>query len=128
MRGRLKFLISFKHGRQSLPVILLISSFLYLETTSPALSADPVSIAVVFSSSEYHMKTVTLKGTVTQVRPVPPHFSQFGESRVEGSYTFTLEDSTGTIEAEVPRQVFPPPSTRDCRGRPYCDGRLDPQI
>ncbi len=92
-------------GRQNKPVLLLISVFLYLATISPVLSAEPISIATVFSSAEYHLHSVTLQGIIKQIRPVAPHFGRL--CRVQGSYTFTLEDSTGSIDVEVPGTCWP---------------------
>ena len=91
-----------RHGR---PTILFISSFLYLGIISPVLSAEPISTATVFSSAEYHLHSVTLQGTVTQIRPAPPHLGRY--CRIEGSYRFTLEDATGAIEVEVPGTCLP---------------------
>lgn len=100
-----KLLIGFRDSRQSRPVILLILSFLYLGTISPVLSAEPTSIAKLFSFPEYHLHSVTLQGTVKHVRPVPPHLGRL--CLIQGSYRFTLEDPTGSIEVEVPGTCSP---------------------
>src|SRR5207249_6291242 len=64
-------------------------------------ASEPVAITEVLTDPDiYHLKLVTLQGTVRQVKALEPYF-QISGSACYGAYTFTLEDGTGAIAVAV---------------------------
>jgi len=64
-------------------------------------ASEPVPIAEILTDPEiYHLKLVTLQGTVGQVKALDPYYQSSG-SVCYGAYTFVIEDGTGTIAVVV---------------------------
>ena len=83
--------------RRALFTSLLISFM----SAAASLASEPVPITEILTDPEiYHLKLVTLQGTVRQVKALEPYF-QISGSACYGAYTFTLEDGTGTIAVAV---------------------------
>lgn len=77
--------------------ILLISVI----SAAASLASDPVPITEILTDPEaYHLKLVTLQGTVRQVKALEPYYQSSGAG-CYGAYTFVLEDGTGSIAVAV---------------------------
>lgn len=62
---------------------------------------DPVPIGeVVADPDAYHIRMVSLQGTVRQVTPLAP-YSPGPDTVCYGAYTFMLKDETGSLEISV---------------------------
>ncbi|MGH7253609.1 MAG: hypothetical protein ACREIE_07400, partial [Nitrospiraceae bacterium] len=80
-----------------------ISIALLITFASPilALSDEPIAIGEIVADPDlYHLKLVTVQGTVRQVKALAPYVQTSG-STCYGAYTFRLEDDTGAIEIDV---------------------------
>ena len=76
--------------------ILLCSLSVYLSQAS-----DLVPIGTILSSAEsYHLRAVTLQGRARKVQTIEPYMDLDGCIQRD-SYTFLLEDGTGSIEVDV---------------------------
>lgn len=49
---------------------------------------------------EYHLTTVSVGGTVTDVHPLEPYYTPSGAA-CYGAYTFALQDDTGSLTVDV---------------------------
>ena len=68
---------------------------------SPAVAADSVSIREILDDPAiYHLKQVTLFGTVRNVQPLDPYRLPAGTT-CYGAYLFYLEDETASINVAV---------------------------
>jgi hypothetical protein len=66
-----------------------------------ATDEEPLAIgAVIEDADPYHLRMVTLKGTVHQVRELDPYFLPNGTA-CYGAYTFALADETAMIDVAV---------------------------
>ena len=84
-------------------VLRLIASSIALEliVLSTALAADPVIIREILDDPAiYHLKQVTLVGTVRNVQPLDPYRLPAGTT-CYGAYLFYLEDETASINVAV---------------------------
>ena len=80
-----------------------ISIALLITFASPilALSDEPIAIGEIVADPDlYHLKLVTVQGTVRQVKALAPYVQTSGAT-CYGAYTFRLEDDTGAIEIDV---------------------------
>ncbi|MGH7205542.1 MAG: hypothetical protein ACREI2_04960 [Nitrospiraceae bacterium] len=83
--------------RRALFTSLLISFI----SAAASLASEPLPITEILTDPEpYHLKLVTLQGTVRQVKALDPYYQSSG-SACYGAYTFMLEDGTGTIAVAV---------------------------
>ena len=68
---------------------------------STAFAADPVTIREILDDPAiYHLKQVTLLGTVRNVQPLDPYRLPAGTT-CYGAYLFSLEDETASINVAV---------------------------
>jgi hypothetical protein len=68
---------------------------------SLSLAGEVIPIGVILKDPDsYNLRVVTIQGTVQNVKPVEPYFETFSGKGgfCYGTYTFTLEDETGSIE------------------------------
>ncbi len=67
-----------------------------------ASAGEIIPIGTILKNPEsYNLRVVTLQGTVRNVKPFEPYFELFGQGGAcYGTYTFTLEDETGSIEVD----------------------------
>ncbi len=83
--------------RRALFTALLIAFF----SAAASSASEPVPITEILTEPEaYHVKLVTLEGTVRQVKALEPYYQSSGAG-CYGAYTFVLEDGTGTIAVAV---------------------------
>lgn len=83
--------------RRALFTSLLISFI----SAAASLASEPVPITEILTDPEpYHLKLVTLQGTVRQVKALEPYYQSSGAG-CYGAYTFMLQDGTGTIAVAV---------------------------
>ena len=69
--------------------------------SSGASSAEPITIREILDEPEsFHLKQVTLRGTVRNVTPLDPYTLQAGTT-CYGAYLFYLEDETSSITVAV---------------------------
>ena len=62
-----------------------------------ALAADPITVREILDEpSRFHLRQVTLQGTVRNVQPLDPYTLPAGTT-CYGAYLFYLEDDTGSI-------------------------------
>lgn len=74
---------------------------LFLSAASVSLANEPVDIREILDApSIYHLRQVTLRGTVRQVDPIDPYTLQSG-TNCYGAYLFTLEESDASISVAV---------------------------
>jgi hypothetical protein len=72
-----------------------------LVSVSPSDAGESVSIVrIVEDPQTYHLRTVTLQGTVRQVQRLQPYFLA-DVFMCYGAYRFILDDRTGSIEIGV---------------------------
>lgn len=68
---------------------------------SSASSAEPITIREILDAPKsFHLKQVTLRGTVRNVTPLDPYKLQAG-TMCYGAYLFNLEDETSSINVAV---------------------------
>ncbi len=91
-------------------VSILLASF----HVSSSGAADTLNIRdLKFNVGSYQLKTVTLHGTVKDLKALFPHFSGTGSRGCTryGSYTFTLVDETGEVDVQKVGRCFDVQST-----------------
>jgi hypothetical protein len=82
--------------------IKLVSIFICLwlswaELPSLVLAADPITVREILDEpSRFHLRQVTLQGTVRNVQPLDPYTLPAGTT-CYGAYLFYLEDKTASI-------------------------------
>jgi hypothetical protein len=77
------------------------AAFLALAYSVAALADEPVPIGRIVADPEsYHMRFVTLEGTVQQVHALEPYRQPSGNI-CYSTYLFTLQDDTGSIDVAV---------------------------
>ena len=68
---------------------------------SPASAVEPIAIREILDEPKsFHLKQVTLQGTVRNVTPLDPYTNQSG-TMCYGAYLFYLEDETSSINVAV---------------------------
>ena len=68
---------------------------------SSAVAAEPIAIGDILESPrDYHLRQVTLRGTVRSVQPLDPYTLPAGTT-CYGAYLFYLEDQTASINVAV---------------------------
>ena len=68
---------------------------------SSVLAAEPITIReIIDDPKSFHLKQVTLRGTVRNVTPLDPYKLQAG-TMCYGAYLFYLEDKTSSINVAV---------------------------
>ena len=84
--------------RHKKPVSICISLWLgWAALPSLAMAADPITIRDILDEpSRFHLRQVTLQGTVRNVRPLDPYTLPAGTT-CYGAYLFHLEDETASI-------------------------------
>jgi hypothetical protein len=94
-----------------LPVRLLLISLvcsMSLWWTQSFSAEDPLTIGTILEDVEaYHLRMVTMKGTVRDVRERGPYVLPNGTA-CYGAYTFLLEDDSGMLEVAVVGICGPP--------------------
>ena len=99
-----------KNGRMALHMTIgwfcrhmqLVSIFIGLwlgwaAMPSLALAADPITVSEILDEpSRFHLRQVTLQGTVRNVQPLDPYTLPAGTT-CYGAYLFYLEDETASI-------------------------------
>jgi hypothetical protein len=69
---------------------------------NPVYSQESVTVQEVLADpAVFHLRQITLKGTVRQVQPLDPYEIPAG-STCYGGYLFNLEDDTATLSIAVP--------------------------
>jgi hypothetical protein len=69
--------------------------------SSPAAAGEPITIREILDEpTSFHLKQVTLQGTVRNVRPLDPYKLPAGTA-CYGAYLFYLEDDTAAINVAV---------------------------
>ena len=69
--------------------------------SSSVSAADPITIReIIDAPKSFHLKQVTLQGTVRNVTPLDPYKLQAG-TMCYGAYLFYLEDETSSINVAV---------------------------
>ena len=83
-------------------VMILISMWLgWSVGLSPAAGGEPITIREILDEPmSYHLKQVTLRGTVRNVTPLDPYKLPTG-TVCYGAYLFYLEDDTAVINVAV---------------------------
>lgn len=67
----------------------------------PATAAEPITVReIVEEPKSYHLKQVTLRGTVRNITPLDPYKLPAGTT-CYGAYLFYLEDETASINVAV---------------------------
>lgn len=80
---------------------LFTSLMIVFISAAASLANEPVPITEILTDPEvYHLKLVTLQGTVRQVKALEPYYQSSGAG-CYGAYTFVLEDESGTIAVAV---------------------------
>ncbi len=80
---------------------MFLTALIHFVCVSAMLAGELISIGTILSSPEsYHLHAVMLQGTVRQVHPIPPHLD-YDCGLMSDSYTFILEDATGSVEVAV---------------------------
>lgn len=83
------------------PGVLLPALLAAAIGNSTALAGDQVAIGSIVADPEpYHMRLVTLQGTVRQVHILEPYRQPSG-TICYGTYLFTLQDDTGALDVAV---------------------------
>lgn len=78
------------------------STLFTLVSLSPGLAQEDLTVQEVLADPAlFHLRQVTLKGTVRQVQPLDPYEIPAG-STCYGGYLFNLEDDTATLSVAVP--------------------------
>lgn len=87
--------------RLSLPWLTSCSITFGLILVTSASAADPLTIREILDEPAiYHLKQVTLSGTVRNVQPLDPYKLPAGTT-CYGAYLFYLEDETASINVAV---------------------------
>ena len=82
-------------------VSLLVIVWLGLAVAGSASATEPITIReIVDEPQSFHLKQVTLRGTVRNVTPLDPYRLQAG-TMCYGAYLFYLEDETSSINVAV---------------------------
>lgn len=83
-------------------VMILISVWLgWSVGSSPAAAGEPITIREILDEPmSFHLKQVTLRGTVRNVTPLDPYKLPAGTA-CYGAYLFYLEDDTAAINVAV---------------------------
>lgn len=69
--------------------------------STPVSAAEPITIQeIIEEPKSFHLKQVTLRGTVRNVTPLDPYRVQAG-TMCYGAYLFSLEDETSSINVAV---------------------------
>jgi hypothetical protein len=110
----LRSVLSYNVTRAVMGGVLFLSCFFVVWSiagVSFSLTGEVISIGTILKNPEsYNLRVVTLEGTVRNVKPFEPYFEPYkGPGGVcYGTYTFTLEDKTGSIEVAHPTLCGPP--------------------
>lgn len=68
-----------------------------------SIAGEPIQIRKILSNSEsYQLHEITLQGTISQLKPLPPYRTGKG-ALVFTACTFHLDDGTGSVEVHVYR-------------------------
>lgn len=83
-------------------MFLSLAAILALLWCGDAVHAEePAAIGRIMTDPEpYHLRQITLRGTVRQVHQLEPYFQPSGVA-CHSAYVFTLEDETGTLDVMV---------------------------
>lgn len=90
-------------ARAQMLIGLLVALWLWWAVVgaSPASAAEPIAIREILDEPRsFHLKQVTLQGTVRNVTPLDPYTNQSG-TMCYGAYLFYLEDETSSINVAV---------------------------
>jgi hypothetical protein len=80
---------------------LVPAAFLALISAVAALADEPLAIGTIVADPEpYHLRYVTLQGTVQQVQVLEPYRQPSG-TICYSTYLFTLQDDTGSLDIAV---------------------------
>lgn len=106
-----RFMNRFDSAINSLPMWLsysvIVSVLLVSFHLSSSSAADTLSIRdLKYNATSYQLKTVTLHGTVKNLKVFPPYPG--GGASVYGSYAFTLVDESGEVNVEKLGRPFDP--------------------
>lgn len=85
------------------PLLCGLATFVILAALVPAAGAGeaPLPIGRILDDpNEYHLTTVSLAGTVTEVHALEPYYAPSGAA-CYGAYTFILRDATGSLTVDV---------------------------
>ena len=81
---------------------LLVGAWLFFIGSDGALAQETTSVQDILSDpGVFHLRQVSLQGTVRNVEPLDPYEIPAG-STCYGGYLFNLEDDSGTIAVAVP--------------------------
>ncbi|MBX3236845.1 MAG: hypothetical protein KF814_11885 [Nitrospiraceae bacterium] len=82
--------------------LLLLAVWCVANGTAPALAQETTPVQDILSDPGlFHLRQVSLQGTVRNVEPLDPYEIPAG-STCYGGYLFSLEDDSGTIAVAVP--------------------------
>jgi hypothetical protein len=85
----------------SLSLVVLAALLVCLTWGHAVHAEEPVAIGRIIADPEpYHLRQVTLRGTVRQVHQLEPYFQPSGTA-CHSAYVFALEDETGALEVMV---------------------------
>jgi hypothetical protein len=88
---------------------IAVSILLVAFHVSSSGAADIINIKdLKFNAVSLQLKTVTLHGTVKDLKALPPHFVGIGRTSCTayGSYTFTLVDDSGEVDVQKVGRCF----------------------
>lgn len=86
------------------PLVATLSTCLALLLTGVDLSSAQEAVTVqevLADPGQFHLRHITLRGTVRNVQPLDPYEIPAG-STCYGGYLFNLEDDTATLSVAVP--------------------------
>jgi DNA/RNA endonuclease YhcR with UshA esterase domain len=84
---------------------IIVSLLLASLHVSSSGAADTMNIVdLKYNAMSYQLKTVTLRGTVKDLKAFPPHPGK--SCTVYGSYAFTLVDESGEVDVEKVGRCF----------------------
>jgi len=90
------------HVASRLGAGLFASLALWLSGPNPVSAQEAVTVQEVLADPAlFHLRQITLKGTVRNVQPLDPYEIPAG-STCYGGYLFNLEDDTATLSIAVP--------------------------
>lgn len=93
--------LGFTNIRIKVIELIVVYFFVALEPTTSFASDQFVNIEKNLASPQwYQLHTVTLRGTVRNVQPYPPRFI-YNCGWDMSSYTFVLDDGTGSMDIHV---------------------------
>lgn len=82
--------------------LLACTMLLFLSPLGPSQAQEAVTVQEVLADPAlFHLRHITLKGTVRQVQPLDPYEIPAGSTCYAG-YLFNLEDDTATLPVAVP--------------------------